>query len=369
MRPTPSARTGVKAAVVSAGAVLLLSSGVAFAATGHAPWQAAEALGRRAHRGHLGHVVRRRYADHRPRHARLPRPVPRLPVRQQGRSRSGAPEPGVRRAGDRGRRSRRRGRVLRDRVTRRRLRRIPRTPSTPRAPRTRPTVRRGRPDASPTHPAHPTHPTHPDAPRRTRRTPRTLRIHTPRRADPTQPRAPDASPAPHPQLTRSASLAGRHQPPVAGCGRPGLGPRVVRYRGSPGAPRRATDGGRSSVWAFSAEPWQDLHVRERRGAPGPHLVARACAGAAGAGRGRRTRRRREDDLRRRPADGTGAAVVRVARRLPPPAATGTPRPHRGDGGARLRPRAVRRELLDPWRAAQARRTAGAGMTSRPTPTR
>ena len=42
MRPTPSARTGVKAAVVSAGAVLLLSSGVAFAASGHTPWQAAE---------------------------------------------------------------------------------------------------------------------------------------------------------------------------------------------------------------------------------------------------------------------------------------------------------------------------------------
>ncbi len=42
VRPTPSARTGVKAAVVSAGAVLLLSSGVAFAASGHTPWQAAE---------------------------------------------------------------------------------------------------------------------------------------------------------------------------------------------------------------------------------------------------------------------------------------------------------------------------------------
>src|SRR3954452_17674560 len=43
MSPTPSARTGVKAAVVSAGAVLLLSAVAAFAATGHAPWQAAEA--------------------------------------------------------------------------------------------------------------------------------------------------------------------------------------------------------------------------------------------------------------------------------------------------------------------------------------
>src|SRR3954447_26051617 len=43
VRATPSARTGVKAAVVSAGAVLLLSSGVAFAATGHAPWQAVHA--------------------------------------------------------------------------------------------------------------------------------------------------------------------------------------------------------------------------------------------------------------------------------------------------------------------------------------
>jgi hypothetical protein len=42
MRPAPSARTGLKAAAVSAGAVLLLSSGVAFAATGHAPWQAAD---------------------------------------------------------------------------------------------------------------------------------------------------------------------------------------------------------------------------------------------------------------------------------------------------------------------------------------
>src|SRR5580765_3441353 len=42
-RATPSARTGFKAAVVSAGAVLLLSSGVAFAATGHTPWQAPEA--------------------------------------------------------------------------------------------------------------------------------------------------------------------------------------------------------------------------------------------------------------------------------------------------------------------------------------
>jgi len=40
MKPTPSARTGLKAAVVSAGAVLLLSSGVEFAATGHVPWQA-----------------------------------------------------------------------------------------------------------------------------------------------------------------------------------------------------------------------------------------------------------------------------------------------------------------------------------------
>ena len=43
MRATPSARTGVKAAVVSAGAVVLLSSGVAVAATGHAPWQATDA--------------------------------------------------------------------------------------------------------------------------------------------------------------------------------------------------------------------------------------------------------------------------------------------------------------------------------------
>src|SRR6478672_7486795 len=42
MRPAPSARTGLKAAIASAGAVLLLSSGVAFAATGHAPWQAPE---------------------------------------------------------------------------------------------------------------------------------------------------------------------------------------------------------------------------------------------------------------------------------------------------------------------------------------
>ncbi|MGA8248478.1 MAG: hypothetical protein WB797_16350, partial [Nocardioides sp.] len=40
MSPAPSPRTGVKAAIVSAGAVLLLSSGVAFAATGHAPWSA-----------------------------------------------------------------------------------------------------------------------------------------------------------------------------------------------------------------------------------------------------------------------------------------------------------------------------------------
>ena len=43
MRATPSARTGVKAAIVSAGAVLLLSSGVAFAATGHTPWHAGQA--------------------------------------------------------------------------------------------------------------------------------------------------------------------------------------------------------------------------------------------------------------------------------------------------------------------------------------
>src|SRR3954464_3469178 len=43
MRATPSARTGIKAAAVSAGAVLLLSSGVAFAATGRAPWQAPDA--------------------------------------------------------------------------------------------------------------------------------------------------------------------------------------------------------------------------------------------------------------------------------------------------------------------------------------
>src|SRR3954447_14810485 len=43
MSPTPSARTGLKAAVVSAGAVLLLSTGAAFAATGHAPWQAVHA--------------------------------------------------------------------------------------------------------------------------------------------------------------------------------------------------------------------------------------------------------------------------------------------------------------------------------------
>jgi hypothetical protein len=42
MRPAPSARTGLKAAAVSAGAVLLLSSGMAFAATGHAPWQTAD---------------------------------------------------------------------------------------------------------------------------------------------------------------------------------------------------------------------------------------------------------------------------------------------------------------------------------------
>jgi hypothetical protein len=36
--PTPSARTGLKAALASAGAVALLSSGVAMAASGHAPW-------------------------------------------------------------------------------------------------------------------------------------------------------------------------------------------------------------------------------------------------------------------------------------------------------------------------------------------
>jgi hypothetical protein len=36
--PAPSARTGLKAALASAGAVALLSSGVAMAASGHAPW-------------------------------------------------------------------------------------------------------------------------------------------------------------------------------------------------------------------------------------------------------------------------------------------------------------------------------------------
>ncbi len=45
MSPARSTRTGVKAAVVSAGAVLLLSSGVAFAATGHAPWNVIGAAG------------------------------------------------------------------------------------------------------------------------------------------------------------------------------------------------------------------------------------------------------------------------------------------------------------------------------------
>jgi hypothetical protein len=38
MSPAPSARTGLKAALASAGAVALLSSGVAMAASGHAPW-------------------------------------------------------------------------------------------------------------------------------------------------------------------------------------------------------------------------------------------------------------------------------------------------------------------------------------------
>jgi hypothetical protein len=43
MHVAPSARTGLKAAVAAAGAVGLLSTGVAFAASGHAPWSHASA--------------------------------------------------------------------------------------------------------------------------------------------------------------------------------------------------------------------------------------------------------------------------------------------------------------------------------------
>jgi hypothetical protein len=44
--PIASPRTGLKAAIASAGAVLLMSTGVAFAASGHAPWSGAQASGR-----------------------------------------------------------------------------------------------------------------------------------------------------------------------------------------------------------------------------------------------------------------------------------------------------------------------------------
>ena len=43
MSPSRSARTGLKAAVAAAGAVGLLSTGVAFAASGHPPWSGAHA--------------------------------------------------------------------------------------------------------------------------------------------------------------------------------------------------------------------------------------------------------------------------------------------------------------------------------------
>lgn len=43
MNSTRSARTGLKAAIAAAGAVGLLSTGVAFAASGHAPWSGAHA--------------------------------------------------------------------------------------------------------------------------------------------------------------------------------------------------------------------------------------------------------------------------------------------------------------------------------------
>jgi hypothetical protein len=45
MPPKPSSRAGLKAAIASAGVVALMSTGVAFAASGHAPWSGAAAGG------------------------------------------------------------------------------------------------------------------------------------------------------------------------------------------------------------------------------------------------------------------------------------------------------------------------------------
>ncbi len=49
MSPTRSARTGLKAAIAAAGAVGLLSTGVAFAASGHAPWSGGHAAAASTH--------------------------------------------------------------------------------------------------------------------------------------------------------------------------------------------------------------------------------------------------------------------------------------------------------------------------------
>jgi hypothetical protein len=52
MLSTRSSRTGLKAMVASAGAVALMSTGVAFAASGHAPWSAAGSPSQAADHSH-----------------------------------------------------------------------------------------------------------------------------------------------------------------------------------------------------------------------------------------------------------------------------------------------------------------------------